>query len=155
MIEKVVASGEKCTAQRRLVCEAIERSSDHPTAQQIYERVGRFDLKLSAGSVYRTLRLLEDLGLVVKHDFRGAASRFELATDESHDHLIDTRSGKVIEFHDPEIDAIKRRIAIRYGFDLEGHTFELYGHPTDQPDRRSNSSPSRLTRLDRARLRLR
>lgn len=160
LFEKLVEAGGKKTSTRRLVCQALEQSSDHPTAQQVYERAVKIDTEFSLGTVHRTLRLLKELGLIIRHDFRGETPRYELASPRDHDHLIDTQSGKVIEFHDPELDAIKARIAERYGFDIEGHTFELYGRPTVQSKRQSSAvhsltSPGRLTRLDKARLRIR
>lgn len=133
-------AGAKLTEQRKVICQALEQSSDHPDVDQLHARARQFDPKISQASVYRTMRTFEELGLVVRHDFGDGRSRYEVKHAEHHDHLIDTTTGDVIEFHDPELEALKHRIAKRLGFELEHHSLELYGKPVrktpkNSPDR--------------------
>lgn len=119
------------TEQRKLVCHALERSDDHPDAELIFQRARKKDPKIALATVYRALKALDDLGLIITHEFGDGRTRYEVKDDHHHDHLICTSSGKVIEFHDPELEKLKRKIAKRLGFALESHSLELYGRPTD------------------------
>ncbi|MEL6828091.1 MAG: Fur family transcriptional regulator [Pseudomonadota bacterium] len=118
--------------QRRLVCAVLEKSIDHPDAELLCQRARETDPKISRATVYRTLKSLEEQSLVWRHDFGDSRSRFEIRNDDHHDHLIDLKTGKVIEFHDPELEKLKARIAKRLGYDLKSHSLELYGHPSDK-----------------------
>lgn len=124
-------AGATVTAQREIVCGVLERSKDHPDAELIFKRVRKVDAKVSLATVYRTLKTLTDLGLVLTHDFGDSRTRYEVKDDGHHDHLIDLKTGKVIEFHDPELEKLKRKIARRLGYDLESHSLELYGKPRE------------------------
>ena len=119
--------GLRITEQRRIIARVISDSEDHPDVETLYERASRIDSGISIATVYRTVRLFEEAGVVEKHDFGDGRSRYEEAGDDHHDHLIDTKSGEVIEFFDAEIERLKNEIAERLGFQLIGHKLELYG----------------------------
>ena len=131
LLDRAGAAGAKITPQRKVICHALECSGDHPDVDQLLARARESDPGLSLASVYRTLRTLEDLGLVWKHDFGDGRARYEVRHDDHHDHLIDTISGQIVEFHDPELEALKKRIAARLGYRLEGHSLALFGRPAD------------------------
>lgn len=131
-IEKLcVERGMRMTDQRRVVARVLSQSQDHPDVEELYRRASAVDPHISIATVYRTVRLFEEAGVVEKHDFGDGRSRYEEASDDHHDHLIDTRSGEVIEFYDEEIEKLKTAIAERLGFRLIGHKLELYGVPMD------------------------
>ncbi|NMA98532.1 MAG: transcriptional repressor [Phyllobacteriaceae bacterium] len=133
--EACVARGMRMTDQRRIIARIIEAASDHPDVEELYRRASAIDARISLSTVYRTVNLFEEAGLVTKHDFKDGRARFELIPDEHHDHLIDIRSGKVIEFRNEEIEAIQELIAKRLGYKLVDHRLELYAVPLD--DRQS------------------
>jgi Fur family ferric uptake transcriptional regulator len=131
-IEKLcVERGMRMTDQRRVVARVLSQSHDHPDVEELYRRSAAVDPHISIATVYRTVRLFEEAGVVEKHDFGDGRSRYEEAGDDHHDHLIDTRSGEVIEFFDAEIERLKSEIAERLGFQLIGHKLELYGVPIE------------------------
>jgi len=121
--------GMRMTEQRRIVARVIENSADHPDVEELYRRAAEIDPKLSISTVYRTVKLFEDIGIIERHDFRDGRSRYETVPEEHHDHLIDLKSGQVIEFHSAEIEALQERIAMELGFRLVDHRLELYGIP--------------------------
>ena len=129
--EACVARGMRMTDQRRIIARIIEAASDHPDVEELYRRASAIDARISLSTVYRTVNLFEEAGLVTKHDFKDGRARFELIPDEHHDHLIDIRSGKVIEFRNEEIEAIQELIAKRLGYKLVDHRLELYAVPLD------------------------
>ena len=123
------------TDQRRVIAQVIEAAVDHPDVEELYRRASAQDPRISLSTVYRTLNLFEEAGLVTKHDFRDGRARFELIPDEHHDHLIDIRSGRVIEFRNEEIEAIQDVIAKRLGYRLVDHRLELYAVPLKDGDK--------------------
>ena len=124
--EQCAEKGMRMTDQRRVIAQVIEQASDHPDVEELYHRASGIDARISLSTVYRTLSLFEEAGLVTKHDFRDGRARFEPIPDEHHDHLIDIRTGKVIEFRNEEIEAIQEIIAKRLGYKLVDHRLELY-----------------------------
>jgi len=124
-------SGMRMTEQRRVIARVLEGATDHPDVEELYRRASEIDPKISLSTVYRTVNLFEEAGLVTKHDFKDGRARFEQIPDEHHDHLIDVRTGKVIEFRNEEIEAIQEVIARKLGFKLVDHRLELYGVPLD------------------------
>lgn len=127
--EACVSRGMRMTDQRRTIARIIEGASDHPDVEELYRRASAVDPRISLSTVYRTVNLFEEAGLVTKHDFKDGRARFELIPDEHHDHLIDIRSGRVIEFRNEEIEAIQEVIAKRLGYKLVDHRLELYAVP--------------------------
>ena len=127
--EQCVKKGMRMTDQRRVIAQVIEGAEDHPDVEELYRRAAAQDPRISLSTVYRTLNLFEEAGLVTKHDFKDGRARFEPIPDEHHDHLIDIRSGKVIEFRNEEIEAIQELIAKRLGYKLVDHRLELYAVP--------------------------
>jgi len=119
--------GLRITEQRRVIARVLSESEDHPDVEKLHERASAIDSNISIATVYRTVRLFEEAGVVEKHDFGDGRSRYEEAGDDHHDHLIDTRTGEVIEFFDAEIERLKTEIAARLGYELVGHKLELYG----------------------------
>lgn len=132
--EQCVASGMRMTEQRRVIARVLADSADHPDVEELYRRASRIDPKISISTVYRTVKLFEDAGIIERHDFRDGRSRYEQVPDEHHDHLIDLRSGKVIEFRDEEIERLQEAIARRLGYRLVAHRLELYAIPRAQGD---------------------
>ena len=124
-----VEKGMRMTEQRRVVAQVLSQSHDHPDVEELYRRASAIDPHISIATVYRTMRLFEEAGVVEKHDFGDGRSRYEELTEDHHDHLIDTRTGKVVEFYDEEIEKLKSAIAERLGYRLIGHKLELYGVP--------------------------
>lgn len=120
------------TGQRRTVAQVLETSEDHPDVEELYERSLRIDPQISIATVYRTVKLLEELGILERLEFKDGKSRFEDAEREHHDHLIDLHTGEVIEFRDDEIELLQEKIANRLGYALRGHRLELYGVPRSQ-----------------------
>ena len=127
--EQCAQKGMRMTDQRRVIAQVIEQALDHPDVEELYRRASAVDPRISLSTVYRTVNLFEEAGLVTKHDFKDGRARFELIPDEHHDHLIDIRSGKVIEFRNEEIEAIQEVIAKRLGYRLVDHRLELYAVP--------------------------
>jgi Fur family ferric uptake transcriptional regulator len=134
-IEKLcVDKGMRMTDQRRVVARVLSEAKDHPDVEELYRRAHEVDPHISIATVYRTVRLFEEAGIIERHDFRDGRSRYEEAPDQHHDHLIDMRTGKVIEFMDEEIEALQKAIAKRLGFKLVDHRLELYGVPMEETD---------------------
>jgi len=127
--EQCAKKGMRMTEQRRVIAQVVEAATDHPDVEELYRRAAAQDPKISLSTVYRTLNLFEEAGLVAKHDFKDGRARFETLPDTHHDHLIDVRSGKVIEFRNEEIEAIQEVIAKRLGYRLVDHRLELYAVP--------------------------
>jgi Fur family ferric uptake transcriptional regulator len=127
--EQCVKKGMRMTDQRRVIAQVIENAEDHPDVEELYRRASAQDARISLSTVYRTLNLFEEAGLVTKHDFKDGRARFEPIPDEHHDHLIDIRTGKVIEFRNEEIEKLQKRVAEELGFELVDHRLELYGKP--------------------------
>jgi Fur family ferric uptake transcriptional regulator len=134
-IEKLcVDKGMRMTDQRRVVARVLSAATDHPDVEELYRRAHEVDPHISIATVYRTVRLFEESGIIERHDFRDGRSRYEQAPDEHHDHLIDMRTGNVVEFIDAEIEALQNAIAKRLGFKLVDHRLELYGVPIEDKD---------------------
>jgi Fur family transcriptional regulator, ferric uptake regulator len=124
--------GMRMTEQRRVIARVLEESQDHPDVEELYRRASAVDANISISTVYRTVRLFEDAGVIERHDFRDGRSRYEPIPEEHHDHLIDLRSGQVVEFRSEEIEAIQERIARELGYRLVDHRLELYAVPLDK-----------------------
>ena len=121
------AKGIKMTGQRRTIARVLSESEDHPDVEQLHERASKIDSGISIATVYRTVRLFEEAGVLDRHDFGDGRSRYEPAPESHHDHLIDVESGKVVEFVDPELEALQKQIAEKLGYRLVDHRMELYG----------------------------
>ena len=126
-----IDKGMKMTEQRRVIARVLSMAKDHPDVEKVYRRASEMDPKISIATVYRTVRLFEEANIIERHDFGDGRSRYEEATDEHHDHLIDIQSGEVIEFQNQEIEALQEKIAEKHGMKLVGHRLELYGVPLD------------------------
>jgi Fur family transcriptional regulator, ferric uptake regulator len=124
--------GLRITEQRRIIARVISDSADHPDVETLYERASAVDSGISIATVYRTVRLFEEAGILDRHDFGDGRSRYEAAPEAHHDHLIDVETGKVIEFVDPELEALQKVIAERLGYRLVDHRMELYGVAVDR-----------------------
>jgi Fur family ferric uptake transcriptional regulator len=131
--ERCVAKGMRMTEQRRVIARVLGDATDHPDVEELYRRASAVDPGISISTVYRTVKLFEDAGIIERHDFRDGRSRYEPLPDEHHDHLIDLRTGQVIEFRDEQIEALQRAIAAKLGFKLVDHRLELYGVPNEEP----------------------
>ena len=127
-----VDQGMRMTEQRRIVARVLQDSADHPDVEELYRRAAAIDPNISISTVYRTVKLFEDAGIIERHDFGDGRARYETLPEEHHDHLIDLRSGKVIEFRNEEIERIQERIARELGFKLVDHRLELYAVPLDK-----------------------
>jgi Fur family ferric uptake transcriptional regulator len=134
--EQCAARGMRMTEQRKVIAQVVEQAIDHPDVEELYRRAVAVDPKISLSTVYRTVNLFEEAGLVAKHDFKDGRARFEPIPDAHHDHLIDIRSGKVIEFRNEEIEAIQELIAKRLGYRLVDHRLELYAVPLGPDQKR-------------------
>jgi Fur family ferric uptake transcriptional regulator len=132
--ELCVERGMKMTGQRRIIARVLSEAEDHPDVEELYRRSAEMDDNISIATVYRTVRLFEEAGLLDRHDFGDGRARYEEASDDHHDHLIDVHSGKVIEFHDEEVEELQRKIAEKHGYRLVGHRMELYGAPLESSD---------------------
>lgn len=128
-----IERGMRMTDQRRVIARVLGEASDHPDVEEVYRRATAIDKRISIATVYRTVRLFEEAGILERHDFRDGRSRYEPVPDAHHDHLIDLESGKVVEFHDPEIEELQKRIAERLGYRLVDHRMELYGVALNPP----------------------
>jgi Fur family ferric uptake transcriptional regulator len=127
-IEKLCADrGLRMTDQRRVIARVLSEATDHPDAEELYRRASSVDPHISIATVYRTVRLFEDAGILERHDFRNGRSRYEEMHESHHDHLIDVQTGKVIEFRNEEIERLQKRVAEELGFELIDHRLELYG----------------------------
>ena len=131
--QKCISKGVKLTDQRKIIVRIISESkksygvSDHPDVDELYNRVSKIDPKISIATVYRTVKLLEEVGILAKHDFKGGKARYEAMIESHHDHLIDVKTGEIIEFVDDEIEKLQIKVAEKYGYTLVDHKLELYG----------------------------
>ncbi len=132
--ERCKSVGIRMTGQRQLIIKVLENSKDHPDVETLFERANKIDNKVSIATVYRTVRTLQNAGILEKLEFNDGRSRFEDAVRKHHDHLIDLDTGKVIEFFDEEIEQIQTKIAKKLGYKLIGHKLELYGKKNDRND---------------------
>ena len=121
--------GLRITEQRRVIAQILSEAEDHPDAEELYRRASAIDPHISIATVYRTVKLFEDAGILERHDFRDGRSRYEEVPDSHHDHLIDLQTGRVIEFRNEDIERLQRLIAEELGFELVDHRLELYGVP--------------------------
>ena len=133
IIQRCTQSGLRMTEQRRIVAQVLETSQDHPDVEELYARASKLDPRISIATVYRSVKLFEESGILEKLEFGDGRARYEDADRDHHDHLIDMQSGKVIEFIDPDIEALQEKIAQRSGYRLKGHRLELYGVPLKRP----------------------
>ena len=124
-----IERGMKMTEQRRVIAEVLLESEDHPDVEQVYARSVKIDPRISIATVYRTVRLFEEAGLLDRLDFGDGRARYEQTSDDHHDHLIDVKSGEIIEFHDEEVESLQLQVARRLGYKLVGHRMELFGVP--------------------------
>ncbi len=125
--QKCILKGVKLTAQRKIIAKVMSESNDHPDVDELYNRVSKIDSKISIATVYRTVKLFEESGIVAKHDFKGGKARYEELSESHHDHLIDIKTGEIIEFVDEEIEKLQQKVADKYGYKLVDHKLELYG----------------------------
>ncbi len=125
--QKCIDKGVKLTDQRRIIAKVMTESQDHPDVDELYNRVSKIDSKISIATVYRTVKLFEEAGIVAKHDFKGGKARYEQLNESHHDHLIDIKTGEIIEFVDDEIEKLQQKVAEKYGYKLVDHKLELYG----------------------------
>ena len=131
--QKCLEKGVKLTDQRRIIARVLSESkenygkSDHPDVDELYNRVSKLDSRISIATVYRTVKLFEEAGILTKHDFKGGKARYEAMIESHHDHLIDIKTGEIIEFVDEEIEKLQNKVAEKYGYKLVDHKLELYG----------------------------
>ena len=131
--QKCLEKGVKLTDQRRIIARVLSESkenygkSDHPDVDELYNRVSKIDSRISIATVYRTVKLFEEAGILTKHDFKGGKARYEAMIESHHDHLIDIKTGEIIEFVDEEIEKLQNKVAEKYGYKLVDHKLELYG----------------------------
>ena len=125
--EKCITKGVRLTDQRKVIAAVMSASNDHPDVDELHKRVNKIDTKISIATVYRTVKLFEESGIVEKHDFKGGKARYEESPEEHHDHLIDINSGIIIEFVDKEIEILQNKVAKKLGYKLVDHKLELYG----------------------------
>ena len=125
--EKCLKAGVRLTDQRKLIAKVMSESEDHPDVDELHSRVSKLDSKISIATVYRTVKLFEEAGILSKHDFKGTKARYEQATREHHDHLIDINTGEIIEFVNEDIEKLQNKVAEKLGYKLVDHRLELYG----------------------------
>ena len=131
--DKCIKKGVKLTEQRKIIAKVMGESkltygvSDHPDVDELYKRVSKIDSRISIATVYRTVKLFEEAGILTKHDFKGGKARYEAIVESHHDHLIDIKTGEIIEFVDEEIEKLQKKVADKYGYNLVDHKLELYG----------------------------
>ena len=125
--KKCIAKGVKLTDQRRVIAKVMSDSNDHPNVDELYKRVNIVDPKISIATVYRTVKLFEESGILAKHDFKGGKARYEELNESHHDHLIDVKTGEIIEFVNEDIEKLQKKVAEKYGYELVDHKLELYG----------------------------
>ena len=123
---KCIKQGVRLTDQRKLVAKVMSESKDHPDVDELHRRVSKLDAKISIATVYRTVKLFDEAGIIAKHDFKGNKARYEQATQEHHDHLIDINTGEIIEFVDEDIEKLQKKVSERLGYKLVDHKLELY-----------------------------
>ena len=124
---KCIKKGVRLTDQRKLIAKIMSESEDHPDVDELHKRVSKLDAKISIATVYRTVKLFEEAGIVAKHDFKGNKSRYEQAPQEHHDHLIDINTGEITEFINEDIEKLQKQVAEKLGYKLVDHRLELYG----------------------------
>ncbi|MEQ8746453.1 Fur family transcriptional regulator [Pyruvatibacter sp.] len=124
-----IEKGMRMTEQRRVIARVLSAADDHPDVEELYRRASAVDSNISIATVYRTVRLFEEAGILERHDFRDGRSRYEPATDDHHDHLIDVQTGEVVEFNNEEIERLQEIVARELGYELVDHRLELYGVP--------------------------
>jgi Fur family ferric uptake transcriptional regulator len=127
-----IEKGMRMTEQRRVIARVLEQSADHPDVEELYRRASAVDPNISISTVYRTVKLFEDAGIIARHDFGAGRARYETLPEEHHDHLIDLRSGRVIEFRNEEIERLQEKIAREHGYRLVDHRLELYAVPLEK-----------------------
>ena len=138
--QKCISKGVKLTDQRRVIVRVISESkeaygeSDHPDVDELYNRVSKIDPKISIATVYRTVKLFEESGILTKHEFKGGKARYEELNEGHHDHLIDVKTGEIIEFVDDDIEKLQKKVAEKYGYKLVDHKLELYGVKVNSKD---------------------
>ena len=125
--KKCLSKGVKLTEQRKIIARVMSNSQDHPDVDELYNRVSKIDSKISIATVYRTVKLFEEAGIITKHDFKGGKARYEEVSESHHDHLIDIKTGEIIEFVDEDIEILQKKVAEKYGYNLVDHKLELYG----------------------------
>ena len=125
--QKCIAKGVKLTEQRKTIAKIMSESQAHPDVDELYKRVLNIDPKISIATVYRTIKLFAEEGIVTKHGFKGGKARYEELSESHHDHLIDIKTGEIIEFVDDEIEKLQKKVAEKYGYELVDHKLELYG----------------------------
>jgi len=125
--QKCIDKGVKLTDQRKIIAKVMSESDDHPDVAELYKRVSIIDSKISIATVYRTVKLFEEFGILTKHEFKGEKARYEKLNESHHDHLIDVKTGEIIEFVDEEIEKLQKKVAEKYGYKLIDHKLELYG----------------------------
>ena len=125
--KKCKIKGVKLTDQRKVIAKVMSESTDHPNVDELYNRVSKIDPKISIATVYRTVKLFEESGILAKHDFKGGKARYEELNEGHHDHLIDIKTGEIIEFVDNDTEELQKKVAEKYGYKLVDHKLELYG----------------------------
>ena len=125
--QKCLSKGVKLTDQRRIIAKVMSESNDHPDVDELYNRVSKIDSKISIATIYRTVKLFEEFGILTKHEFKGGKARYEALNESHHDHLIDIKTGEIIEFVDNDIEALQKKVAEKLGYKLVDHKLELYG----------------------------
>jgi len=143
--QRCIKHGMRMTEQRRVIARILEAAEDHPDTEELYNRASKVDARISISTVYRTVALFEDAGIIERHDFGDGRARYEPSPEAHHDHLIDMKTGRVIEFHSAEIEALQEAVAKKLGYRLVDHRLELYGVPLKGPpasDQDSQSEPN-------------
>ena len=125
--QKCITKGVKLTDQRKIIAKIMSEAQDHPDVDELYNRASKIDPKISIATVYRTVKLFEEVGILAKHDFKGSKARYEELNEGHHDHLIDIKTGEIIEFVDEDIEKLQKKVADKYGYNLVDHRLELYG----------------------------
>ena len=125
--QKCLSKGVKLTEQRKIIAKIMSDAQDHPDVDELYNRASKIDSRISIATVYRTVKLFEEAGIVAKHDFKGGKARYEELNEGHHDHLIDIKTGEIIEFVNEEIEKLQEKVAEKYGYKLVDHKLELYG----------------------------
>ena len=125
--KKCIEKGVRLTEQRKLIAQVMSEAEDHPDVDELHKRVNKVDTKISIATVYRTVKLFEESGIIARHDFKGNKARYEQTTDEHHDHLIDVNTGEITEFVNEDIEKLQKKVAEKYGYELVDHKLELYG----------------------------
>ena len=125
--QKCISKGVKLTGRRKIIARVMSEAEDHPDVDELYKRVTKIDSKISIATVYRTVKLFEEAGILAKHDFKGGKARYEEISESHHDHLIDVKTGEIIEFVNDEIEKLQKKVAEKYGYELVDHKLELYG----------------------------